>query len=507
ASSELTTDTQEEDLAESMLEQLSRLDGDDEAIGSGKPNKIKKIVRLIVSSAAFSVFGILLIFVDLSLVITELIFTEVNDYIPLEYCSISLAIALFFVMDVLLRAYVEGKQHYFSDFLNNINAVITGVILLVDILYFLHSLMFISGIPRLSIFSRVLRLVILMRLFHLVYQKRHLEKLTRRLVSENKRRYQKDGFDLDLTYVTDRIIAMSFPSSGRWSLYRNPIKEVMRFLDTKHPDHYQVYNLCSERAYDPKYFHYRVHRIKIDDHNVPTLKEMLLFSKEVEEWMMQDKENVIAVHCRGGKGRTGTMVCTCLIACGLFLTAKDSIHYFGERRTDKTSSTKFQGIETPSQNRYVGYFEKLTTVYNWTLPPRKILTIRKFIIYSIHGVGKGNGSDLKVQIIVQQEIVFSCSSTNCRIFHDVETDRVIINIFNCPALCDDVKVKFLSSELPKYYDNCPFFFWFHTSFIQKNRLYLPRNELDNLHKPKTWKIYSSQFAVEVYFDENEPVVL
>ncbi|XP_013371347.1 PREDICTED: phosphatidylinositol 3,4,5-trisphosphate 3-phosphatase TPTE2 isoform X1 [Chinchilla lanigera] len=234
---------------------------------------------------------------------------------------------------------------------------------------------------------------------------------------------------------------------------------------------------------------------------------MLLFSKEVEEWMMQDKENVIAVHCRGGKGRTGTMVCTCLIACGLFLTAKDSIHYFGERRTDKTSSTKFQGIETPSQNRYVGYFEKLTTVYNWTLPPRKILTIRKFIIYSIHGVGKGNGSDLKVQIIVQQEIVFSCSSTNCRIFHDVETDRVIINIFNCPALCDDVKVKFLSSELPKYYDNCPFFFWFHTSFIQKNRLYLPRNELDNLHKPKTWKIYSSQFAVEVYFDENEPVVL
>ncbi|XP_033615913.1 phosphatidylinositol 3,4,5-trisphosphate 3-phosphatase TPTE2-like isoform X2 [Fukomys damarensis] len=453
------------------------------------------------------IFGILLIFVDLSLVIVELFVIEVKDYILLEYHSISLVIALFFLMDVLLRVYLEGKQHYFSDLFNILNAVITGVILLVDIIYFFHDLMFISAAPRLTILFRLLRLVILMRVFHLAYQKRYLEKLTRRLVSENKRRYQKDGFDLDLTYVTDRIIAMSFPSSGSWSLYRNPIKEVVRFLDTKHSDHYQVYNLCSERAYDPKYFHYRVQRIKIDDHNVPTLKKMLSFTKEVEEWMAQDKENVVAVHCKGGKGRTGTMVCAYLITCRLFLTAKESTYYFGERRTDKTISTKFQGIETPSQKRYVGYFEKLMTLYNRTLPPRKILIIKKFIIYSIHGVGKGDGSDLKVQIIMQQEAVFSCSSTNYMVFHDIESDRVIINIFNCPALYDEVKVKFLSSELPKYYDNCPFFFWFHTSFIHKNRLYLPRNELDNLHKPKTWKIYSPGFAIEVYFDENEPVIL
>lgn len=33
------------------------------------------------------------------------------------------------------------------------------------------------------------------------------------------------------------------------------------------------------------------------------------------------------------------------------------------------------------------------------------------------------------------------------------------------------------------------------------RLYLPRNELDNPHKQKTWKIYRPEFAVEVDFDE------
>jgi PTEN phosphatase family protein len=32
------------------------------------------------------------------------------------------------------------------------------------------------------------------------------------------------------------------------------------------------------------------------------IREMLLFSKEVEEWMAKDPENIIVIHCKGGKG-------------------------------------------------------------------------------------------------------------------------------------------------------------------------------------------------------------
>ncbi|XP_022265324.1 phosphatidylinositol 3,4,5-trisphosphate 3-phosphatase TPTE2-like isoform X4 [Canis lupus baileyi] len=493
---------------ESIIERLSRIpdDGEDIVFLNSYDNLIKRVVYSLVSSLMFRIFGILLIFVDLSLIITDLLFTERTMHIPLEYRSISLAIALFFFFDVLLRVYVEGIQRYFSDILNYLDAVIIVVTLLIDIIYMFYDFKFLKTIPRLTILFRPLRLIILIRVFHLAHQKRHLEMLTRRMVSGNKRRYKKDGFDLDLTYVTERIIAMSFPSSGKESFYRNPIKEVVRFLDTKHQDHYQVYNLCSERAYDPKNFHYRVRRVKIDDHNVPTLSEMVAFTKEVDEWMAQDDENIVAIHCKGGKGRTGTMVCAYLIASEIFITAEDSLYYFGERRTDKSTSTKFQGVETPSQNRYVGYFADVKNIYNMTLPPRKTLKIKKFIIYSIHGVGKGNGNDLKVQVIMQHKIIFFCSaSKNCQIFHDVETDSVIIQLSNCPPLYDDVKVQFFSSsDLPKYYDNCPFFFWFHTSFIQNNRLYLPRSELDNPHKQKTWKIYRPQFAVEMYQAEQRP---
>uniref|UniRef100_H0XWX4 Phosphatidylinositol-3,4,5-trisphosphate 3-phosphatase n=1 Tax=Otolemur garnettii TaxID=30611 RepID=H0XWX4_OTOGA len=424
----------------------------------------------------YRIFGVLLIFIDVSLVITDLIFTS-KIYIPLEYRSVSLAIALFFFMDLLLRVYVEGRRHYFSDLLNVLDAFIIVAILLIDIIYIFYDVTFLRNIPRWAVFFRTLRLIILIRVFHLAPQKRHLEKLTRRMVSENKRRYTRGGFDLDLTYVTERIIAMSFPSSGRQSFYRNPMTEVVRFLDTKHPNHYRVYNLCSEKGYDPKHFHYRVCRLMIDDHNVPTLCEMLVFSKEVDEWMTQDEENVIVVHCKGGKGRTGTMVCVSLIAREIFSTAEDSLYYFGERRTDKTSSSKFQGVETPSQNRYVGYFEQVKNTYQWNLPPRKMLLIKKVIIYSIHGVGKGNGYDLKIQIFMQRKAVFSCSySENCKVLYDMESDRVVIHVFNCPPLYDDIKVQFFSSsDLPKYYDDCPFFFWFHTSFIKKNRTYFTQS--------------------------------
>ncbi|CAN0560918.1 unnamed protein product [Rangifer tarandus platyrhynchus] len=490
---------------ESIIEELSKISDVDEDIDFLNPqySKIKRIVYLIISSFTFRIFAILLIFVDMALIIKDIIFFSGTIYISLESRLISLAIALFFFMDISLRVFIEGIQPYFSDIFNSLDAAIIIVTLLVDITYLFYDFTLTKIFPRLRIILQPVRLVILIRVFHLAHQKRHLEMLTRRMVSGNKRRYKKDGFDLDLTYVTERIIAMSFPSSGKQSFYRNPIKEVVRFLDTKHPNHYQVYNLCSERAYDPKYFHHRVHRYLIDDHNVPSLSEMVAFSMEVKEWMAQDKDNIIVVHCKGGKGRTGTMVCAYLLASEIFATAEDSLYYFGERRTDKSTSSKFQGIETPSQNRFVEYFAMVKNIYNLTLPPMKKLTIKKIVIYSIHGVGKGNGHDLKVQIIMQRKTVFFCSaSKNCRIFHDAETDRVIILLSNCPPLYDEVKVKFFSSSaLPKYYDNCAFFFWFHMSFIQNNRLYLSRSELDNPHKIKAWKTYSPEFAVEVYFDD------
>ncbi len=40
--------------------------------------------------------------------------------------------------------------------------------------------------------------------------------------------------------ITNRIVAMGYPSEGTESLFRNPYDEVFKFLEEKHKGHYKV---------------------------------------------------------------------------------------------------------------------------------------------------------------------------------------------------------------------------------------------------------------------------
>eukprot|EP00096_Caligus_rogercresseyi_P015144 TRINITY_DN7586_c0_g1_i1.p1 TRINITY_DN7586_c0_g1~~TRINITY_DN7586_c0_g1_i1.p1 ORF type:complete len:597 (+),score=64.70 TRINITY_DN7586_c0_g1_i1:285-2075(+) len=454
-------------------------------------------LRRIVESIYFRVLTLLLILVDLIVIIVDLSTEERN--FALLY--IDFAITVYFVFEIIFRIIALTVPLFFSIWYN----VVDFAVVLITFIVVTVSITGQEWTRTFAIFV-VFRFIRIIRLLRLYTEKKQLETATRQFISQNKRRYQQDGYDLDLTYVTARVIATSFPSSGIWAWYRNPIEKVSGFLDKKHNGKYKLYNLCSEKTYDVSFFHNRVERFMIDDHNVPSLSEMQRFAENVREWLDSDPDNVIVVHCKGGKGRTGTMICVWLVESGVFTSADQSLDYFGSRRTDTNVSKKFQGVETPSQSRYVRYFEIMKTNIGGHLPEPRPLLLKEFTITGMSFVGAGDGSDFWFTVDMGRgNRVFSANlsfNRNCVSDYDSANDVLKIQILNSPILDGDIRVLFQTSSkmVPKGYEDCPFYFWFNTSFINLEKgLFLTREELDNPHKSKTWSTFRENFSLQAGF--------
>ncbi|EST07994.1 Protein-tyrosine phosphatase, active site [Kalmanozyma brasiliensis GHG001] len=167
--------------------------------------------------------------------------------------------------------------------------------------------------------------------------------IARRIVSGQKARFQDPvlDLDLDLTYVTDHLIIMGFPASGVASLYRNKRSDVRRFLDKRHDDLYRVYNFCpvTENSYDADEFYGRVSRYPFPDHHVPPLSLIPLFVADITEYLESDPDATAVIHCKAGKGRSGTMTCCYLVSLPYLPTPPTSLKNYSKMKRPPAQAT------------------------------------------------------------------------------------------------------------------------------------------------------------------------
>ena len=109
--------------------------------------------------------------------------------------------------------------------------------------------------------------------------------LLREMVSGHRQRLQEGNFNLDLTYITPKVIAMSYPGNDILTkMYRNSITDVVNYLDSKHQDHWKIYNM-SNFVYDYSVFGFRVVDAKWEDHHSPTLSTLFDMCNSMYEYL------------------------------------------------------------------------------------------------------------------------------------------------------------------------------------------------------------------------------
>ncbi|NP_001400720.1 tensin-1 isoform f [Mus musculus] len=168
-------------------------------------------------------------------------------------------------------------------------------------------------------------------------------------------RAMEDSCELDLVYVTERIIAVSFPSTANEENFRSNLREVAQMLKSKHGGNYLLFNLSEQRP-DITKLHAKVLEFGWPDLHTPALEKICSVCKAMDTWLNADPHNVVVLHNKGNRGRIGVVIAAYLHYSNISASADQALDRFAMKRFYED---KIVPIGQPSQRRYVHYFSGL----------------------------------------------------------------------------------------------------------------------------------------------------
>lgn len=168
-------------------------------------------------------------------------------------------------------------------------------------------------------------------------------------------RAMEDSCELDLVYVTERIIAVSFPSTANEENFRNNLREVAQMLKSKHGGNYLLFNLSEQRP-DITKLHAKVLEFGWPDLHTPALEKICSVCKAMDTWLNADAHNVVVLHNKGNRGRIGVVIAAYMHYSNISASADQALDRFAMKRFYED---KIVPIGQPSQRRYVHYFSGL----------------------------------------------------------------------------------------------------------------------------------------------------
>uniref|UniRef100_A0A8C7I4B3 Tensin 3 n=1 Tax=Oncorhynchus kisutch TaxID=8019 RepID=A0A8C7I4B3_ONCKI len=298
-----------------------------------------------------------------------------------------------------------------------------------------------------------------------------------------------EGYELDLTYVTERIIAVSFPRTCSEEIYLHNLKDVTRMLKSKHADNYLIINL-SEKRHDLSKMNPKTLDTGWPDLHAPPLDKICTICKAMEGWLNADPLHVVVIHCRGGKSRIGVVISSFVIFTDISASADQALDRFAMR---KYYDDKVSALMTPSQKRYVW-------ILNSLLGGSMKMNASPLFLHCIilHGIPNFNPAGVcrpYLKVYQGMQAVYSSGVYHIGPGH---RDRICISLEPAQLLKGDIMVKCYHKSDVTSEREVIFRLQFHTGAVQGYNLMFEKEDMETANKEPRFPDYGK---VELVFSE------
>ncbi|XP_048774489.1 tensin-1-like isoform X3 [Ostrea edulis] len=161
---------------------------------------------------------------------------------------------------------------------------------------------------------------------------------------------------IELVYVTDRIICMSFLSEGHNVEYQRDLQDVFHMLRAKHGENVLVINISEPRDDLQRANNQKVIDFGWPEHLAPPLERLCNICKSLDSWLNSDLSHVIVLHCKGGRGRLAVIIAAFLNYSNI---CSSSEQLLDRMAINRFYEDKLGGLKNPSHRRYIEYFSGL----------------------------------------------------------------------------------------------------------------------------------------------------
>ncbi|XP_017282378.1 tensin isoform X2 [Kryptolebias marmoratus] len=302
----------------------------------------------------------------------------------------------------------------------------------------------------------------------------------------------EESYEVDLVYITERIISLSFPAGAEERSYNSNLQEVATMLRSKHGEHYLMLNL-SERRSDLSKLNPKVLEFGWPDHHAPALDKICSMCKAIDTWLSGDQRNVVVLHNKGNRGRTGVVVAAYMHYSSISASADQALDRFAMRRFYEDKALP---VGQPSQIRYVRYFNGLLSGH--IKINNKPLFLHHVIMHGIPNFESKGGCRPFLKIYQAMQPVYTSGIYNVQ--GDSNTS-ICITIEPGLLLKGDILLKCYHKKYRNLTRDVVFRVQFHTCAIHDLGVVFGKNELDETFKDERFPEYGKVEFVFSYGPE------